>query len=167
MAGRERRNDELLKESVRSIADSMLARGLRPTPAQVEAQLGEPRHRIVPLLEEWAAALAERHTGDANDGLASLSRQSAGQATRPKPFAKLAEAVMLAGQQQAAARYKVRQLEFREELQLEIRRAREKLARLETSRGNDDDQREDSEVIRKIRDRLAALEKKAAGEGFE
>lgn len=146
-----------LKQAVDRVADDLLARGIRPTLAQVEAEVAGPRGRIIWLLEDWALRVAT-HGQQSLDDKSQPSREAFNTAARHQHVKNMAVDSIAAGQAAAREREAARRTSDRAELISEIDRARERLSKLEASKSTDAGTEARAASILKLRQRLQALE---------
>jgi hypothetical protein len=158
--------DERLRAAVFAAAEALLARGIRPSLAQIEAEVLGPRPRLAALLEEWVRRLQARAGAGTRGGGAFESTLPA--RTLPPNYAvRMAEAAMTAEQEASRARDAARRQRDRAELDREIARAEEQLRRLETRHQAEPYNQVILGTIRRIRDRLEIMrvrQKELAGD---
>lgn len=149
--------EEQLRRAVFAAADGLLARGIRPTLAQIEAEVLGPRHRVIALLEEWARRL---HPPDLESEAEAplLERTLPGRTSSRDYAAKMVEAAIAAEQEAKKARDVERRVRDRVELDREIARASEQLRRLEERQKSEPFNQVVGNSLQKTRARLAVME---------
>lgn len=150
--------DEQLRRAVFAAADGLLAQGVRPTLAQIEAQVLGPRHRVIAMLEEWARRLQDRSGLDSEAEAPVLERTLPGRTSSRDYAAKMVEAAVAAEQEARKTRAVERRVQDRAELDREIARASEQLRRLEERQKNEPFNQVVSNSILKTRARLTVME---------
>ena len=143
--------------AVERAADQLLARGVMPTLAHIEAAVKAPRHLLAESLKKWAGQLVDRLERP-NTETPALPRQVRARAASEQYIVDIAGLAKASSEEALAAKQTARRLEEQRELRFEIDRAQEKLAqyllRVVPAR-----QRETrASTIAKIRTRIAAIQ---------
>jgi hypothetical protein len=147
------RADDALKTAVKMAAETLMAKGIRPSLALIEAEVDGPRPKLTALLEEWAKAMGAREAADNSPARASVSPNQ-----RNQRALESARAARVAGQNAAHARENSKREDAIAEVRLEIERAHERVRSMQLSMSDAPSKDSRDTSIEKMKLRIAGLE---------